>query len=649
MARPALIRFAGFEKVGRFHKVAGDTAFGWACVSTVKGLPYFDTGDGTHSDHIPEDSLVDVATAFMDSSRIGLDMHDGDPVADVVFAYPNTSEILKGLGLEGDNTGLAIGWRTSNAELLDKIAKGDRIGFSIGGSVTAWDIVDLDGNVIESHTIAKAKCAGCAGYMASDAAKCPGCGKAAPAPAKRATFGKAACAGYDGSGKMKRRIFRLWKLGEISLVDYPMQEPALVGVVKSARVAFRKIRTLARIRKQAALTDVVDGHQHTIDLNDPAIYSNLSTSYETMEGAEYGHSHSWVYDDATGAVTIALAAGHTHTVSAAVTADVLAAAAAREAAIRAEITEVATGAEAPDLDDDTDDGTDEDPDEDEGNANDASSPGTAVAIMVNLRAWDALPGTTDAGSLRSVAAPDSVTSMADAPNPEVATLQKRNAFLERFATMTDAQRAHYSKLAGDDASAFVMKSAIERDKDVKAALDLDPPFYTSKASGRVYRESQRESGELAKRLDEQDELILKANAERDDALFAKTASDTLGHLAFKCEAGKYDDAVALVKAVHFGITDKDQRARVMLALKAADAIADAGYTAQGDEGNPDADPAVQKIGGNVDDARAELQKMAEEAASKDGVRVEVAKRKLLQVNKRARSLFDVISANRGGN
>jgi hypothetical protein len=213
-----------FEKLGTFHKVSGDTAYGWAFVSSINGVPYFDTGDGKHSDHIPEESIDEVAALFMEKSRAGLEMHTGERVADVLFSYPMTDVIMKGVEVTSPKTGLLIGWRPYDKSLLEKVASGERLGFSIGGAVEAWDIVDEAGNVIESVNLAEKSLR-----------------------PLTVTFGKQHV--EDIAKGMKRRVFRSWKLAEISLVDRPMQEGAVVGVVKSANgsVPYKKVRIIASV------------------------------------------------------------------------------------------------------------------------------------------------------------------------------------------------------------------------------------------------------------------------------------------------------------------------------------------------------------------------------------------------------------------
>lgn len=64
------------------------------------------------------------------------------------------------------------------------------------------------------------------------------------------------------------------------------------------------------------LTTVVDGHQHSVDL-DPCYGSRMSgcTSWaiSTNEQGEHGHSHDWVRN-ADGTITLTLNEGHTHAV-----------------------------------------------------------------------------------------------------------------------------------------------------------------------------------------------------------------------------------------------------------------------------------------------------------------------------------------------
>ena len=240
-------------------------------------------------------------------------------------------------------------------------------------------------------------------------------------------------------------------------------------------------------------------------------------------------------------------------------------------------------------------------------------------------------------------------------------LTKQIDTYKRLASLNDAQRAHYAKLSEEDRPGFLVKTSDERNAIIKAALDADPAYYTAK-SGRVYRTSERELGDMAKRLDDQDAEIAKANGERDNAMFAKTASESFGHIALNKEKG---DGVALVKALHT-IDNKDgQRDRVMTALKGADAALESGFEpqgaddaevtetvaddAEGGEGGTDnetpADPAVNPTkGSKVNKARNALQKMADEYAKEHKVHPAIAKRRLLNESTKAKELYQQAQA-----
>lgn len=563
-----------FAKFGRFHKVVGNTAYGFAFVSTVNGEPYFDTGNGEFSDHIPVDSIESVSAEFMKASRVGLDMHEGAQVADVLYAMPMIDEILESNGVTSAKQGLLIGWTTPDTDLLAKVATGERTGFSIGGIVTAWDIVDVDGKVIESVRNSEKR------------------------------FGPDAIAkavGYDGKdGKLKRRVFRSWKLYEISTVDRPMQEPATIGIVKGrAQVGYRVLKVLARvIRKDAILTSSEAGHQHTID---PSCCENGEgrTSYERMSDEDYGHDHAWVRNE-DGTITVAENMGHGHTVDGSVT---------------------APGPEG------------------------AEQPNTAVVIAARAGG---------AGNLRPGSAPRTVKHTQEPPTMDpkdvkISEQQKRIEFLEKVLKLPDAHRLHYNKLAVsgavNDAVAFVEKSAGDRDRDIKDADAADPVVYTSKRTNKAYRASQQELADLAKDSDAQADEVAKAREERDSARFSKLATESFGHLALKSKKGKdgYDDGVALAKAI-YSIADEAQRDRILDTLKAADAIAAGNYEPQGvetqagAEGDDEEEPAAptKKLGDNK--AAAELTKMAEALATKEGIHPLVAKKRLIETNPVAKRL-----------
>lgn len=113
--------------------------FGYAIVSKIDDEPYFDL----HGDHIPEDVMMEAAADFMKGDRTALEMHGGESVGKVVFAYPMTKEIAESLGMEVYKTGLIIGMQP-NEEVLGKFDSGEYTGFSIGGTASFQEVDEDD-------------------------------------------------------------------------------------------------------------------------------------------------------------------------------------------------------------------------------------------------------------------------------------------------------------------------------------------------------------------------------------------------------------------------------------------------------------------------------------------------------------------------
>lgn len=315
-----------------------------------------------------------------------------------------------------------------------------------------------------------------------------------------------------------------------------------------------------RLSKLAALTSLVDGHQHSIDLSDPADQwwgERLSTSSQTADGAEQPHSHAWTYDPATGAITLGEDSGHTHAVEAVVPEDVLA-----EAIEDDERKCPGCGAEC-----------DEDarycPMCGKGLAGEATctpvtdeksgSTPTVVVVRASARAGISTP-TGGAPTVKG-------TSQENPPmDPKISKL------LATALLLPEAQRAHVAKLAPDDQAAFLALDGAGRDGVVKAARDADPVVYTTKAGLEIRKSAGDLAAELAKRADAQEEQLAKqaeqlAKAESSAALagFEKRAGVDLSHFAKSLGA-----RAAIVRAVD-GIADEALRKEAHEALKGANA------------------------------------------------------------------------------
>lgn len=109
-------------------------AYGFAIVcSMVKDSKVEDYYD-LQGDNIPEEVMIKAACEFSMGERIGKAQHQGDKVADIVFMFPLTADIAKGLGITSDRYGLLIGYKPTSAKVLEDIDAGIYSGFSLGGT-----------------------------------------------------------------------------------------------------------------------------------------------------------------------------------------------------------------------------------------------------------------------------------------------------------------------------------------------------------------------------------------------------------------------------------------------------------------------------------------------------------------------------------
>lgn len=109
--------------------------FGFAWICMEKDQPYFDL----QGEHTPENVMLEASTDFMKNSRTAKAMHDGEPIGEVIYGLPLTTDLAKSLDLKTDKTGFIIGM-APNAAALAKFASGEFTGFSIGGMAEYQDV-----------------------------------------------------------------------------------------------------------------------------------------------------------------------------------------------------------------------------------------------------------------------------------------------------------------------------------------------------------------------------------------------------------------------------------------------------------------------------------------------------------------------------
>ena len=513
----------------------------WAFTCTDEsGQPYHDLqGDAITPD------FIKAAEEFIKAGGAVDEMHAGEQKSKIAFAYPMDPDIAKAMlgeaaGAAVKQSGLMVAIRPT-ADQLAKIKSGDYTGVSIAGT-----------GIRELVKAAAMKCPSCGAYVTPDSdGNCPKCGKTMKSIAKtiREEDGKYVLYTADGSKKLSTHDTK---------AGAEAQERAI-----EANKRLRKRRP--PVRKQAVLTSSEQGHQHQIDLDDPADgwTDQLTTSYNTAEGADAGHCHAWIYDAATGKITIAEDSGHSHTVDAVVPADVIRQAALNESGERCpscgQMCEAdcrfcpkcgcamdrrdAVPMAAPDDDDKS---------------------GPSV-VVISARAPE--PISTPRGATPTVKADKEPIAMAD-PNDRIKTLEAENAQLKKMASLTDAQRAHISKLDDTDAANFLNMNNSQRDAILAEIAKADEIVYESQYTKRVYRKSTPlEIIEAAREADASKSAREQLDIAKRELEFSKRGETVLKNWPM---GAKRDLRARIMKAVDGEFKDPAEHEEAVKALKSSD-------------------------------------------------------------------------------
>lgn len=557
-------------------------AFFWAFTSTNKdGSDHYDL----QGDQVTE--FIKAAMDYMTETGGAVDiMHNGVAGDDrVVFAMPMDPEIGAAYGYVGKQTGLMVAVKPT-AENLAKLKSGELNGVSIGG-------------LGERVPVGKAQ----PSFAVGDHVEClvnhmPGM-KGMTGIIVIAREGTPPYYGVKFDDQDAMPGVHKW-----------LAQDEIKAAPSDAGTSMPGMKRAPLIRKEAVLTSTDDGHAHSISLDDPTRYwcDQLQTSYQNAAGADGGHSHAWIFDPTSGAITVADDSGHGHTVTAAVPADVLALYATREKQRDLQnLTEAATPVV---VDDDQSDGictpvTDEE------------SSGKVSVVVVQARApqnkstpRNAMPH----GGLNTE------KSQMD-KDKQIADLTAKNAELEKRAgalsKMSAVAFAVFKSLTGEAAEAFLAKSDADRAPQI-AEFEKGAAIEYTALDGTVYRKSDDpRMVTLAKRADE--ERTARLNVE-----LAKRASDTLGNLAGADEAH-----IELLKAVEL-IPDEKKREAAKTTLKAAnDAMAKRGVAKGIGGGNvTDAEMPGEALRKRVEEFRKERNLPTYEQAFAVAVREDAKTREL---------------------
>lgn len=328
----------------------------------------------------------------------------------------------------------------------------------------------------------------------------------------------------------KKRIMRKFTINEISAVDRPAQSGARMVIMKRANDEDTEIQ------KRAQLTTSVDGHAHLIwdDGEDGG-----HTSWVKGPKDEEGHSHPWVRTT-SGEIIIGEADGHTH-----------------------EIVEVLfKGVQSKKTE----------------------KKGDKDGPVAKANPADPIGGNTKESHMT-----DKVEKSAEDLAAENKTLQDDLAKAKAFGEFTDAEKEYYSTLDDTQKAAFITKSAEDRKAEVTKAQAEDPVVYKS-LDGEEFRKSDDPRlVKLAKQADE-DRKIAKAETEkRENAEFAKRASEELKHLP-----GEEVAKIAILKAVD-GIKDEETRKGALALLKANNEAMSKAFETKGTSGSGTGNSATEKL------------------------------------------------------
>lgn len=128
MGLPAPEQFTLEARVVKAHPGPLGLVLGWSLICTEGGERYGDL----HGDHVPDESMLRASTEFMKGTRQAKAMHDGEPVGEILFAWPMTREIADAFGVKTERTGLMTAMLPHD-HVRKGFLDGTYTGFSIGG------------------------------------------------------------------------------------------------------------------------------------------------------------------------------------------------------------------------------------------------------------------------------------------------------------------------------------------------------------------------------------------------------------------------------------------------------------------------------------------------------------------------------------
>ncbi len=425
----------------------------------------------------------------------------------------------------------------------------------------------------------------------------------------------------------KRRIMHSLTVKEVSGVDVPAQEGARFLISKRVEPD-DDVEKFDLGMQNPKATNEVDGHQHLLDDNGQA----GTTTWETSEGEESGHSHSWIRNS-DGTIDVLLSEGHDHQVM-------------EKRAFTAEQRKqlAKEGKALPDG---------SFPIVNKGDLRNAISAFgraknkgvVATHIKKRARALGATDLLPDEGALavksasgghnpkeESIMDEDTKKAVAEANAAMQKQLDAEKARADRadkMAELTDGQKSFYKDLGESEQESFLQLDKDGRQVEVDKAKADNPVVYKSPRTGREYRkDSNSEVLEAVKSADEAWKIATDERELRKDGELSKRAAK------LKFVKGKDEVKVALLKAID-GIEDEDLRKGALEIVEAANSGIEQAFERRGTAFG--ADPEAV-------DAEAKLEKMAEEYKKTHDVTIEKARAEILMTEEGAELANEVSPA-----
>lgn len=425
--------------------------------------------------------------------------------------------------------------------------------------------------------------------------------------------------------KRKRRMHSL-TIKEISGVDFPAQEGARFLISKRVEPDDDVEKFDLGFQNPKA-TNEVDGHQHLLDDNG----QSGSTTWETSEGEERSHSHSWIRNS-DGTIDVLLSEGHDHQII-------------EKRAFTAEQRKqlAKEGKALPDG---------SFPIVNKGDLRNAISAfgraknkgAVATHIKKRARALGATDLLPDEGALAVKSASggrnnldkelemskqiDS-TGEGNAVTQEQLDAEKARADrAEKMAELTDEQKSFHKDLGESEQESFLQLDADGRQSEVDKSKADDPVVYKD-LEGNEYRKSDDQRVVSAvKRADKAEKTATEERELRKDGELSKRAAK----LTFV--KGKDEIKVALLKAID-GIEDEDLRKGALEIIEAANSGMKQAFEKRGTAFGTDPEAG---------DAEAKLEKMAEEYKKTHSVTIEKARAEILMTEEGAELANEVSPA-----